>query len=66
MTPDPMYRQRLRNSWRDTVTQMQTVDRGSRAFFKFEALERSISALYLELYKEAINPQTSVPPPSSG
>jgi hypothetical protein len=57
--PDPMFRQRLRNYWRDTVDQKDKLDPRSREWFKIDALQRALEAAYVELYREDLNPSHS-------
>lgn len=59
---DPMFRQRLRNHQRDLITQMRTVEVGSRAYHKIDAAMRSNEALHLELFREPFVKVHSQPP----
>lgn len=59
-SPDPMFRQRLRNYHRDLSEQMATVERGSQEWFALEKAMHSVAKVHLTLYKEAIQPVHSI------
>jgi hypothetical protein len=59
-SPDPMFRQRLRQYHRDLSEQMEKVERGSQAWFALEKAMFSVAKVHLTLYKEAIRVVHSV------
>jgi hypothetical protein len=57
--PDPMFRQRLRNTWRDLVDQKYKIDPSSKPWFRIDTAQRAVESLYLELYQEPLLPSHS-------
>lgn len=60
-TPDPMFRQRLRQHHRDLTVQLATLVRGSPEWHDCDRAIMATGRLYVTLYKEAIQPVHSQP-----
>lgn len=52
--PDPMFRQRLRNSWRDAADQMRRVRPLGPEYEALETYCRAVDALHVALYGEPV------------
>lgn len=53
---DDEFRQRLRDHHRVLTRRLYAEKPGSRAWFKLDAAMRSTDALYLEVFREAMDP----------
>lgn len=54
--PDPMFRQRLRNSWRDAADQLSKVRPLGPEYRAIERCCHEIAALYEAVYGESLAP----------